>query len=63
VTTPQQRELRRPRRSAAEPIPEDNVPGHHPAIEQDKPDLDAVAEALGTKPPVRARRRSAKEPT
>jgi hemerythrin-like domain-containing protein len=63
VTTPQQRELRRPRRSAAEPIPEDNVPGHHPAIEQDKPALDAVAEALGTKPPVRARRRSAKEPT
>jgi hemerythrin-like domain-containing protein len=37
-------------------IPEDNLPGHHPEVEQDKPDLDAVAEALGTKPRPRARR-------
>lgn len=29
------------------PIPEDNQPGHHPAKEQDKPDLDAFAEKLG----------------
>ena len=29
------------------PIPEENQPGHHPAKEQDKPDLDAFAEKLG----------------
>jgi hypothetical protein len=29
------------------PVPEDNQPGHHPAEEQDKPDLDAFAERLG----------------
>jgi hypothetical protein len=29
------------------PIPADNQPGHHPAREQDKPDLDAFAERLG----------------
>ncbi|MDP9387347.1 MAG: hypothetical protein M3Q48_05315 [Actinomycetota bacterium] len=23
------------------PVPEDNLPGHHPEQEQDKPDLDA----------------------
>jgi hypothetical protein len=23
------------------PVPEDNLPGHHPEHEQDKPDLDA----------------------
>ena len=39
-------------------VPEDNRPGHHPPVEQDKPDLDAVAEALGTKPRRRARARS-----
>jgi hypothetical protein len=25
-------------------IPEDNLPGHHPECEQDKPDLDAFVE-------------------
>lgn len=25
------------------PVPEENSPGHHPAHEQDKPDLDAFA--------------------
>jgi hypothetical protein len=29
------------------PVPEDNQPGHHPAEEQDKPDLEAFAERLG----------------
>ena len=29
------------------PIPADNQPGHHPAHEQDKPDLNAFAEKLG----------------
>jgi hypothetical protein len=32
------------------PIPVDNQPGHHPAKEQDKPDLDAFAARLGTDP-------------
>ena len=32
------------------PIPADNQPGHHPAREQDKPDLDAFAARLGTDP-------------
>lgn len=31
----------------AGPVPEDNQPGHHPATEQDKPDLDAFAARLG----------------
>lgn len=30
------------------PVPVDNQPGHHPATEQDKPDLSAFAERLGT---------------
>ena len=30
------------------PVPPDNQPGHHPATEQDKPDLNAFAERLGT---------------
>ena len=30
------------------PVPEDNQPGHHPPEEQDKPDLQAFAERLGT---------------
>ncbi|MDZ7678568.1 MAG: hypothetical protein U5K29_08440 [Acidimicrobiales bacterium] len=29
------------------PVPAENQPGHHPADEQDKPDLDEFAEALG----------------
>jgi hypothetical protein len=33
------------------PVPEDNLPGHHPEVEQDQPDLSAVAEKLGTIPP------------
>jgi hypothetical protein len=32
------------------PVPPDNQPGHHPAKEQDKPDLDAFAARLGTDP-------------
>lgn len=30
------------------PVPPDNQPGHHPPEEQDKPDLNAFAERLGT---------------
>ncbi len=33
------------------PIPPDNQPGHHPADEQDTPDLKAFAERLGTVEP------------
>lgn len=33
------------------PVPEDNQPGHHPAHEQDQPDLDALAARLGAVPP------------
>ena len=33
------------------PVPVDNQPGHHPAEEQDKPDVNAFAEKLGTMPP------------
>ena len=29
------------------PVPPDNQPGHHPAKEQDQPDLTAFAERLG----------------
>ena len=32
------------------PVPEANQPGHHPEVEQDKPDLDHLAEALGVPP-------------
>ena len=32
------------------PVPPENQPGHHPAEEQDKPDLNAFAERLGTVP-------------
>ena len=32
-------------------VPADNVAGHHPAEEQDKPDLDDFAAKLGTMPP------------
>jgi hypothetical protein len=32
------------------PVPPDNQPGHHPPKEQDKPDLQAFAERLGTAP-------------
>lgn len=35
----------------AGPVPEDNLPGHHPDHEQDQPDLTAMAERLGTVPP------------
>ena len=30
------------------PVPAENQPGHHPAEEQDKPDLDEFAAKLGT---------------
>ena len=30
------------------PVPPENQPGHHPAEEQDKPDLDEFAAKLGT---------------
>ena len=33
------------------PVPADNQPGHHPAEEQDKPDINAFAEKLGTMEP------------
>ena len=33
------------------PIPVDNQPGHHPAHEQDKPDLNAFAARLGVTEP------------
>lgn len=33
------------------PVPEDNQSGHHPAREQDQPDLDAMAARLGAVPP------------
>jgi hypothetical protein len=32
------------------PIPDENRPGHHPPVEQDKPDLDDFAERLGVEP-------------
>src|SRR5687767_15041459 len=32
------------------PVPPDNQPGHHPAKEQDKPHLDALAAKPGTDP-------------
>ncbi len=38
-------------------MPPENQPGHHPAKEQDKPDLDAFAAKLGADPkaaPVKA---------
>ena len=31
------------------PVPDDNRPGHHPDAEQDRPDPDAMAEALGVR--------------
>ena len=37
----------------AGPVPEDNLPGHHPDHEQDQPDLTAMAERLGAIPPER----------
>jgi hypothetical protein len=36
------------------PVPVDNQPGHHPAEEQDKPDLDAFAAKLGIAEPPEA---------
>ena len=33
------------------PVPDENQPGHHPADEQDKPDLNAFAAKLGTMEP------------
>lgn len=33
------------------PVPAENQPGHHPAQEQDKPDMDAFAERLGVVEP------------
>jgi hypothetical protein len=32
------------------PIPPEQQPGHHPGVDQDKPDLDAFAEKLGIEP-------------
>lgn len=73
MTTPQQPELARSRRTPSQDpdsaaaviegsrqladegtpgnVPPDNRPGHHPVDEQDKPDLDAFAERLGTAAP------------
>ena len=39
---------RRPEMPGTGPVPDANRPGHHPAEEQDQPDLDAFAERLGT---------------
>jgi len=33
------------------PVPPDNQPGHHPVEEQDKPDVNAFAQKLGTMEP------------
>lgn len=33
------------------PVPAANQPGHHPAEEQDKPDIDAFAQKAGTMDP------------
>ncbi|HEV7865611.1 MAG TPA: hypothetical protein VGR20_23145 [Acidimicrobiia bacterium] len=44
------------------PIPPDNQPGHHPAIEQDKPDLDAFAVRLGTDPKAPSATKARKPP-
>lgn len=41
----------KPPETHAGPVPEDNLPGHHPDADQDRPDLDAMAERLGTVPP------------
>jgi hypothetical protein len=32
-------------------VPPGNTPGHHAAVDQDKPDLDAFAERYGTRQP------------
>jgi hypothetical protein len=32
------------------PVPEDNQPGHHPDIEQDKPDLERFQSRLAGEP-------------
>jgi len=44
------------------PVPPDNQPGHHPAREQDKPDLDAFAARLGTDPTAPAATAARKPP-
>lgn len=50
------------------PVPAENQPGHHPAQEQDKPDISAFAEKLGTMEPAQRtgefepRRQTAPEP-
>lgn len=36
--------------AAGRPVPPENEPGHRPAVEQDRPDPDAVAESLGVTP-------------
>src|SRR5688572_32633116 len=73
MTTPQQPELARSRRSEVDPaaaktrtggsttekgrhgpVPEDNLPGHHPEHEQDKPE--------GPPPKPKARRSAPKQP-
>ena len=51
------------------PVPAENQPGHHPADESDKPDLDAFATKLGADagtgngdPPATAEARSSRSP-
>ncbi len=55
MTKPQQTEPARigPTNSdpAVAPVPEDNVPGHHPEQEQDKPDVKPVARPRGRRAP------------
>ena len=40
------------------PVPAENQPGHHPAEEQDKPELNAFAEKLGTMEPAERQERA-----
>ena len=44
------------------PVPPENQSGHHPAREQDKPDLDAFAAKLGTDPKAPAATKARKPP-
>lgn len=45
------------------PIPADNQPGHHPAVEQDKPPMEKFAAKLGTMEPEERKEVLKDEPT
>jgi len=36
--------------TSAGPVPEESRPGHHPEVDQDKPDIDDFARRLGARP-------------